>query len=170
MNTRSWLGAIQGLSNHLCALRFGIACEVRDIERHRGPKTDHPGQRWNEETHKFRRTMKLARHVQHGAESARFACNPKKKKQSHHEHERRANPFEELDRFDPAPDHHHVDGPEEKETDPVATGKICCAGPYDSQHRVDGLPSNPCLNAEPAASYERAQDCRNIRSADAKRG
>src|SRR5260370_10135392 len=112
--------------------------------------------------------MNLAPGVKPGPESARLGRNPKKKKQSNHEHERCANPFKEFDRFDPAPDDHHVDAPEKKEAHPGAAGEICCAGPYDSQHRVDSLPANPSLDAEPAASDERAQNCRNVRPAHAK--
>src|SRR5260370_32649512 len=108
--------------------------------------------------------MKLARRVQHRAESPRLARNPKKKKQSHHEHERCANPFKEFNRFDPTPDDHHVDAPEKKEAHPAAAGDICCAGPYDSQHRIDGLPTNPCLYTDPAVTYERAPNSPNLRT------
>ena len=38
-------GQPKRLSDHLCALRFGVSREVRNIERNRGPETDHAGER-----------------------------------------------------------------------------------------------------------------------------
>src|ERR1700727_1955071 len=112
--------------------------------------------------------MKFASRVQHRAKSAGFVSNPEKKNESNHQHERRADAFEKFDHLDAAPYDQHVDGPEGKKTDPVTGGKTCRAGPDDAEHGEDGLPSDPGLNSEPPASDKRAENRRNIGTANAE--
>ncbi len=113
--------------------------------------------------------MKFAFGVEDGAESARFAGDPEKKKQADKKHEGRADAFEEFDGFDAAPDDEHVDGPEKEKAQPIAAGNCCGPGPDDAQHGIDGGAADPGLNAEPAAGDQSAEYCGNVCAAHAER-
>src|SRR5581483_4104812 len=130
------------------------------------PETDHSGKRRDEEAEELAAVVEFARSAQHRPETARLPRDPPQQQKPYPEHEGRADPFQEFDGFDPAPDHRDIERPERKEADPYASGKLAGAGPHDFQHRVDRLSADPRLNPEPPAGYERPQYGRNVRPAN----
>src|SRR5690242_9999963 len=81
-------GEAEGLADHLVALAASVAGEVGNVERNRGPETDHPGERRNEKAEEFAEGMKFGRRRKHGTEAAGFAAGPEKKGESNEKQER----------------------------------------------------------------------------------
>ena len=109
----------QGLAEHLVALGNGVAGEVRNIQRQRGPKPDHTGKGWQKEHPKlpgFRLAgIKAGRLGEHGAEAARFLPRPPEQNEAERQKERRFDVQQEADGVDAFVNHPHVDPPEEEE-------------------------------------------------------
>src|SRR5215475_9767199 len=72
----------ESLARHLRLLRFRIAREVWDVQRHCGPETDHRGERWNEDVEEFAGRFEFAGSTENWAKSASFACDPKQKQKT----------------------------------------------------------------------------------------
>ena len=117
------VGKLASLANHLCALGFGIAREVRNVEGDRGPKANHASERGNKQAKEFGCGMEFARCVKNRTHAARFARNPKKKDQPDNKHKRSAHTLEELDGFNAAPYNEHVDAPKKEEAERGAARK-----------------------------------------------
>src|SRR5580704_2183572 len=158
----------QDLTNHLCALGFGVACEVRNVEGNRSPKANHASERGKKQPKELGCGMEFAGCMKNRTHAARFTRNPKKKDKPDDQHKRSAETFEELDRFNAAPDDEHVGTPKKEEAERRAARKICRARPSNAQHRVDGLAADPGLDAKPAAGHQSTQDGRYIGPANAE--
>ena len=161
-------GQSQGLSHGLRFLRFGVAREIGDVERHGGPEPHHAGERRDEKSDELGAGMELAGRAEHRSQAAGFAGDPPEQQQADPQHKGSADAFQDLDGFDAAPDHRDIEQPESEEADPLAPGGLCGAGPQNFEHGKDGLAADPALNAEPSASHQGAQHGRDIGSADAE--
>ena len=59
---------------HLRLLRFGVAREIGNVQRHGGPEAHHAGERRNEEAEEFGRGVELAGRAEHRPEAAGLAA------------------------------------------------------------------------------------------------
>src|SRR6516225_10815269 len=75
-------GEAQRLTQHLLPLALGVAGEVRNVERHRGPESDYTGERWNEEGKELFEGFELRRHGEYGAEAASLGIGPAEQAQT----------------------------------------------------------------------------------------
>jgi hypothetical protein len=71
-----------------------------------------------------------------------------------------------LDGFDAAPDDEDIDAPEKKETEQGSAVEVRGGGPENAEHGINGLTTDPGLNAKPAASDESAKDGGNVGATD----
>src|SRR5436190_10065020 len=69
-------GEAEGLADDLIALAAGVTREIRNVQRHGGPESDHARERRNEETEELSEALKFRGLSEHGAEAARFAACP----------------------------------------------------------------------------------------------
>src|SRR5437879_2356648 len=81
-------GEAQGLADDLIALAASVTREIRDVQRHGGPESDHARERRNGETEEFAEALKYRGPPEHGAEAARFAASPQEKGKSDEQQER----------------------------------------------------------------------------------
>jgi hypothetical protein len=99
-------------------LIFGVAGEVGDVERERGPVADHGGERGEEEVKEAGVGGELAGRGEDRAEAAGAVQHVSQEGEAHDGHEGRGEALQEADGFDAAPDDGHVEEPEAEETEP----------------------------------------------------
>ena len=98
----------------------GVAGEVGDVERERGPVADHRGERGKEEVpESCACRVEVAGRGEHGAEAAGFVQHEAEQQAGHEEHEGRGEALQEADGLDAAPDDEHVEQPEAEEAGPA---------------------------------------------------
>ncbi len=153
----------------LRCLRFGVAREIGNVERQRGPVAHHRRQGRKEHGQELAGRMKLAGRREHGSEAARLDPHPDQQQRGHHEHEWRAERLQVANGFDSAPHHHHVQQPEQQKAGPQNPADARQRRPDDNQHRVNRLTADPRLDAEPAAGHDGPQDRRQVRAAHSER-
>ena len=131
-------GEAEGLSQHLIALGAGVAGEVRDVERERGPEADHAGEGGDEE---FVELTGLglaggegARLGEDRAETARRAVGPDEQRQAKEDEQRGLDGKQEADAVDAPVDDEDVDRPEAQEADELRGVDV----PEDRQDRRSG--------------------------------
>src|SRR3989440_1409041 len=151
-------GEAEGLADDLIALAAGVTREIRNVQRHRGPESDHAGERRNEETEELSEALKFRGLPEHGAEAARFRACPQEKGKSDEQQERCGNALQKANGFNAAQNHQHIQKPEKEKAECRARMKIRPAGSQGHDHGVDGLAADPGLNAEPAARQQGAQN------------
>ena len=90
------------LPQHLLALAFPEAREVRNVERERRPEADHPGERGNEHLPELAHRGEARGLLQHRPHAARAVDHPDEQRGRHHQHQRRGPVLEHPHRVHPA--------------------------------------------------------------------
>src|SRR5207249_4688158 len=109
----------QRLTDHLVALRIGVARKVGNVERERGPEADICGERREEETPELARLFATVDELrglrEDRPEAAGFLVRPPQQQQTERDQQRRLENQEKAYGLDAAIDHEHVDRPERQE-------------------------------------------------------
>ena len=169
------------MAENLIALGFCIAGKVGDVQRKRGPESDHTGER-GEKVFPELPLLRLAdikggRLRQHRPEPARLAPRPPEQQQPQRDEQRRFDVQQDADGINATIDDIHVDSPKQHEAGELAA---IDAKPVRSRrglqieqratNLVDRVATDPCLDAEPTARHQRTQNCGDIRAQWTKRG
>src|SRR6267154_3036434 len=110
-------GEAEGLADDLIALAASVTSEIRNVQRHGGPESDHAGERRNEETEELSEALKFRGPPEHGAEAARFAACPQEKGKSDEQQDRSGNALQKANGFNAAQNHQHIQKPEKEKAE-----------------------------------------------------
>ncbi|MNF66433.1 hypothetical protein D3C84_482240 [compost metagenome] len=144
------------LPDNLVLLAFGIAAEVRDVQRQGCPEADHGGQPGEEVTVDTRAFRALGR-LCHQLAQRHIGQRPHQQASPHQYQQGRGQGFQPLDRLGTAQHHQQVQPPEQHETDDLAgTAKAFPVRRQGAEEQVDGQPAEHGLDTKPAAGYQGA--------------
>ena len=173
-------GQADRLPEDLVALALRVSGEVGDVERERGPKADHRGERGEErrpELPLLRPSgIELARRVDHRPEAARLDIRPCEQRQPHEDQKRGRELLEDPNRLHALVDEVDLDRPEPEEAQQL--GRVdahegeCVARQRsrrnDVEQLIDRRSADPRLDPEPTARHQCAQERRHMRPDDAE--
>ena len=176
---RGWQS--QHLAEHLIALGFGVTRKVRDVQRERGPESNHASERGEKEFPKlaFLRLTDVKRRGlrEHRTESARLTPRPPEQQQSQRDEQWGFDVQQKANGINAAIDDVHVDAPKQHEAGELAgvdaepiRGGSGMKFKQRANNFVDRIATDPCLDTEPTTRHQRAQHGGNIRTERTKRG
>ena len=177
-----WQRQSQRLTDDLVALALGIAGEVRNVQRQRGPEADHGRQRGPEHRGKLACAVaafgKAGGRGQHRPEAIGLHIGPAQQRQTHQDQQGCRQQFQPADRLGAVADEHHVQRPEGQETQGLtqidAEQRQLVADDGIAGHhiedRVDRRAADPGLDPEPTTGDQTTQHRRQLGAAGAEAG
>ncbi|MNK91548.1 hypothetical protein D3C87_1116470 [compost metagenome] len=159
----------ENLPEDLILLALGITAEVRNVQRQRGPETDHCGQPGGEVTDHAGALRTFSRNRQQLGHR-HIGHRPHQQANADRHQQRRGQGFQPLDRLGTANHHPQIQRPEHHEANHLPrAAEGFPALEHRAEKQVNRQPAKHRLNAEPATRHQCANQARHVGAENAER-